>query len=124
MEALPFSVVKRIWPKVIVARLQLWRLTMLERRRVSRTKVFKGAKLIPAGRPAISCIVRDLSNLGACLHLSSTADLPTEFDLSFDTGRTLRKCRVAWQSLTNVGVSFERLTPHAEFISSVDGVVT
>ncbi len=36
-----------------------------------------------------------------------TADLPSEFDLSFDTGLTLRKCRVAWQTITNVGVSFE-----------------
>jgi len=54
------------------------------------------------------CIVRDLTNHGACLQLPSTADLPDEFDLTFDAGRTLRKCRVAWQTLTNVGVSFER----------------
>jgi hypothetical protein len=80
---------------------------MLKRRRVQRTKVFKGAKLILAGRSTISCIVRDLSNHGACLHLSSTAGLPGEFDLTFDTGHTLRKCRIAWQTLTNLGVSFE-----------------
>ena len=36
----------------------------------------------------------------------STADLPSEFDLSFDAGYTLRQCRVAWQTLTNLGVSF------------------
>ena len=83
---------------------------MLERRRFPRTKVFKGAKLILAGRPPVSCIVRDLSNHGACLHLPSNAGLPAEFDLSFDTGRPLRKCRIAWQTLTNVGVSFEQPT--------------
>jgi len=33
---------------------------------------------------------------------------PAEFDLSFDTGLTLRKCCIAWQTLTNVGVSFEQ----------------
>ena len=63
-----------------------------------------------AGRATVSCIVRDLTNLGACLHLPSTADLPVEFELSFDRGHTLRKCSIAWQTLANVGVSFERPT--------------
>jgi hypothetical protein len=83
------------------------RLTMLDRRCFQRTKVFKGAQLVLAGRSTIRCIVRDLSNHGACLQLTSTAGLPAEFDLTFDTGHTLRKCRIAWQNLTNVGVSFE-----------------
>ena len=81
---------------------------MLERRRFPRTRVFKGAKLILGGRSTLSCIVRNLSNHGACLQLPSTRDLSAEFDLSFDTGRTLRKCRIAWQTLTNVGVSFDQ----------------
>jgi len=81
---------------------------MLERRRFPRTKVFKGAKVILAGRRTVSCIVRNLGNHGACLHFSSTADLPGEFDLSFDIGLTQRKCRIAWQTLTNMGVSFEQ----------------
>ena len=83
---------------------------MLERRQFARTKVFKSAKLILAGHSTISCIVRDLSNHGACLQFLSTADLPAAFELSFDTGYTLRKCRVAWQTLTNAGVSFEQPT--------------
>jgi len=81
---------------------------MLERRRFQRTIVFKAATLILAGRSTIRCIVRDLSNHGACLQLHSTAELTGEFDLTFDTGRTLRKCRIAWRTPTNVGVSFER----------------
>jgi hypothetical protein len=55
----------------------------------------------------VSCVVRDVSTHGACLHLQSTASLPDEFDLSFDTGHGTRKCRVAWRSLTNIGVAFE-----------------
>jgi len=66
---------------------------MLERRRFLRTKVFKSAKIFLAGHSAISCIVRDLSNHGACLRLTSTADFPKEFDLSFDIGHTFRKCQ-------------------------------
>lgn len=81
---------------------------MLERRRFPRTKVFKGAKLISAGCLTVNCTVRNLSNHGACLQLPSTLDLAAEFDLSFDKGRTLRKCRIVWQIFTNVGVSFER----------------
>jgi len=81
---------------------------MIERRRFPRTKVFKGAKVILANRSTVSCIVRNLGNHGACLHLPSTADLPAEFDLSFNTGLTSRKCRIAWQTITNVGVSFEQ----------------
>lgn len=83
-------------------------LAMLERRRFQRTIVFKAATLILASRTTVRCIVRDLSNHGARLQLHCTANLPIEFDLTFDTGRTLRKCRVAWQTPTNVGVSFER----------------
>jgi hypothetical protein len=81
---------------------------MVERRRFPRTKVYKSAKVILVGRSTVSCIVRDLSDHGACLQLTSTADLPGEFGLSFDTGRGLRKCRIAWRTQTNVGVSFEQ----------------
>ncbi len=81
---------------------------MHERRRFPRTKVFKSAKVARNGRSTVSCIVRDLSDRGACLQLTSTADLPAEFDLSFDTGNKSRKCRVVWQTPTNVGVSFEQ----------------
>jgi hypothetical protein len=79
---------------------------MPERRCVPRTKVFKGAKLVVPGRAAVSCIVRDLSTHGAGLQLASASDLPAEFDLAFNTGQKVRRCRIAWHNLTNVGVSF------------------
>jgi hypothetical protein len=59
-----------------------------------------------ADHSTLACVVHDLSNRGAGLQLPSTAKLPDEFDLTFDTGHTLRKCRVAWQTPTNAGVSF------------------
>ena len=80
---------------------------MPERRCVPRKKVFKGAKLVVPGRAAVSCIVRDLSPDGAGLQLASAADLPVEFDLTFDTGQKPRRCRLAWRGLTNVGVTFQ-----------------
>jgi hypothetical protein len=81
---------------------------MPERRQFPRTKVYKGAKVIVPGRATVCCIVRDLSAQGAGLQLSNSADLPTEFDLTFDTGHKLRNCRIAWRTPTNVGVSFEQ----------------
>jgi hypothetical protein len=80
---------------------------MLEHRRFQRTTVFKAATLMLADHSTFACVVRDLTNHGARLQLSGTADLPDEFDLTFDAGHTLRKCRIAWQTPTNVGVSFE-----------------
>jgi hypothetical protein len=80
---------------------------MAERRRFPRTKVYKAAKLLVGGQSMVTCIVRDVSSHGACLQLQSTASLPNEFDLCFDTGRTLRNCRIAWKTVTNAGVSFE-----------------
>jgi hypothetical protein len=81
---------------------------MFERRRDRRTKIFKAAKLILAGCLTVDGIVRDLSNHGACLQLTSTVGLPDEFDLDFDAGSTLRKCHIVWQSPSNVGVVFEQ----------------
>jgi predicted small secreted protein len=81
---------------------------MFERRRVQRTKIFKAAKLTLAGCLTVDGIARDLSNHGACLQLASTVGLPDEFDLTFDTGCTLRRCHIVWQSPNNVGVLFEQ----------------
>ena len=80
---------------------------MAERRRFTRTKVYKAAKLVVGGSPVNSCVVRDVSSHGARLDLESTANVPNEFDLRFNTGRTFRNCRVAWRTRSNVGVFFE-----------------
>ena len=79
---------------------------MRDRRCFPRVKVFKGAKLVAPGREAISCIVRDLSTHGAGLQLASAVDLPAEFELAFNTGQKVQRCRMAWRNLNNVGVEF------------------
>jgi hypothetical protein len=79
---------------------------MRERRSFPRAKVFKSAKIVSPGHSTVCCVVRDLSAQGAGLQFSSSADIPAEFDLAFDTGYRLRQCRIAWRSLTSAGVSF------------------
>jgi hypothetical protein len=52
----------------------------------------------------IDCVVRDLSEGGACLEVSGTAGLPASFELVF-AGQRLR-CQVVWQSGRRTGVAF------------------
>jgi hypothetical protein len=79
---------------------------MQERRQVHRTRVFKAAKLFGHACTA-DCIVRDISGHGARLVFVSTASIPGTFDLSFDSARTLRSCRVVWRSPMEIGVQFQ-----------------
>ena len=81
---------------------------MIERRRAVRTKVFLAAQIRTARRPplVIDCVVRDVSPLGARLELRDTSTLPNIFELTFDSGRTLRACHVVWRTPTDVGVEF------------------
>jgi PilZ domain-containing protein len=85
---------------------------MRERRRVRRTQVFKSAKITMNGSYR-DCIVRDISSLGARLAFVSTAYIPENFSLTFDAARTLRTCRVAWRSSTEVGVEFQEGSFHS-----------
>src|SRR5262249_52985065 len=81
---------------------------MIERRRSVRTKVFLAAQIRTVRRPplVIDCLVRDVSPLGARLELRDTSALANIFELTFDSGRTLRVCHVVWRTPTDVGVEF------------------
>jgi hypothetical protein len=91
----------RVWP------FPQWAV-MIERRRAVRTKVFLAAQIRTARRPplVIDCVVRDVSPLGARLELRDTSTLPNIFELTLDSGRTLRACHVVWRTPTDVGVEF------------------
>ena len=82
---------------------------MNERRTVQRGRTFLGGKIIfNAGRSAIDCKVRDLSNDGACLEVESQAGIPVQFQLLVADDEEPRACKLAWQSDHRMGVSFER----------------
>lgn len=85
---------------------------MQERRHIHRTRVFKEAKLF-GDACAADCVVRDISGQGARLVMFSTACIPEEFDLSFDSARTLRSCRIIWRSPMEIGVQFQEGTSPA-----------
>ena len=79
---------------------------MLQRRRFERTKMLKAAKIFFGRAQALDCIVFDLSVGGAGIKAPNAPDIPNEFDLSFDSARTLRPCRIAWRSGIVMGVAF------------------
>jgi hypothetical protein len=81
---------------------------MEERRRVQRTRVLRAATIIFNHRSStIDCVVRNLTNVGARLHVASTAGIPANFALTFDGGRSSRACRMVWSRDDRLGVIFE-----------------
>jgi hypothetical protein len=79
-----------------------------ERRIVRRTKVLRSAKIIvPSRSPVIHCTVQDITSGGACLKLANTYGVPENFELTFEHGRTRRRCRVVWRTHDKLGVSFQ-----------------
>jgi hypothetical protein len=76
-----------------------------ERRSAPRMRTLKSAKIVLSDKtPKIECTVRNLSNIGARLQVSTSSGLPSHFDLEFDGGR--RHCRVVWMRETLFGVAF------------------
>jgi hypothetical protein len=62
------------------------RIVKQERRKVARSRILKGAKLIVASRSTIDCIVRNVTNDGARIQIANTIELPKSLGLTFDGG--------------------------------------
>jgi PilZ domain len=78
-----------------------------ERRRIARRRVSKSAHIVlNDGGPAISCEVRNLSDLGACLEVPNQISIPNTFDIQFDPSSVFR-CRTIWRNATEIGVAFD-----------------
>jgi hypothetical protein len=65
------------------------------------------AKVMTGPSRAYDCLVRDISTHGARLEFLTTVALPDRFELAVEKARTLRVCRVAWRTNTQVGVEFQ-----------------
>ena len=81
-----------------------WQVT--EKPRSPRHRVLKGAFIVVSEKaPKLECTVRNISDTGAALQVSTTFGLPQAFDIIVDGVR--RRCRAAWRTDTKIGVSFE-----------------
>lgn len=71
-------------------------------------RVFKAGQItFNAGRSTIDCTVRGLSDAGAMLHVSSTADVPDEFKLQISADDIYRLCKIVAKTEKNLEVEFE-----------------
>ena len=78
-----------------------------ETRRAPRHKVLKGAKIsFHSLMTSTECTVRNLSDTGACLVVTSQVGVPDDFDLVLDSDRSVRRCHVEWRTGAKIGVSF------------------
>ncbi len=76
------------------------------RRKFDRTCVQKSARILLEDSSGFDCIVQDLTNTGAGIQVSNLINLPEALDLTFDFGRSIRPCRLAWRNLDRMGVEF------------------
>jgi hypothetical protein len=79
---------------------------MQERRKLTRTRVLKGAKMLLGKSSVIDCVARDLTNNGAGLEVANTIGLPETVDLTLDAGHSIRRSRLVWRKLNKAGVEF------------------
>jgi hypothetical protein len=79
---------------------------MLERRRCSRRQVLKSGLIVrtSGNGPTIECVVRNISDLGACLQISVAYDL--SMDLILVMGDSRHSIRVVWRTKDRSGVAY------------------
>jgi len=79
---------------------------MTEHRASARRRTLK-AGTIAFGGGGIDCLVRNLSDTGACLEVESPVGIPNDFALAIQGDSTRHTCHVAWRSARRIGVHFE-----------------
>lgn len=83
-------------------------LAVEEKRQTIRHRVLKGGHVVfNDGRSTISCIARDMSDIGAKLRFETVIGVPGRFTLVLHDG-SRHACVVRWRTANELGVEFER----------------
>jgi hypothetical protein len=77
-----------------------------EHRPVPRRRLLKTGK-ISFGGVTIDCTVRNLSETGAALEVSSPVGIPDHFTLVIEPNRIHVPSRIVWRKDTRIGVHFQ-----------------
>jgi PilZ domain len=77
-----------------------------EHRTAPRRRLLKAGR-ISFGGGTIDCTVRNLSETGAALEVSSPVGIPERFTLVIEPNHIHVPCRVVWRKETRIGVHFE-----------------
>ena len=90
--------------------------TMLDQRRSPRFDALRGATVeTPTG--ALTCVIRNVSQTGACLESAAPKSIPDQFFLTIWPSLNCR-CEVVWRSEHKVGFRF-RQEKSAEMIAAL-----
>ena len=77
-----------------------------EKRATIRHRTLKGGHLVVNdGFSTFDCTVRNLSESGARIRVTSIIGIPDRFELAMDDGRHFA-CSVVWRTETEFGVAF------------------
>ena len=80
---------------------------MHDKRHLPRTRIRRNAQIVMTDRSStVNCTVLDVTNKGARLGVATSDGLPLEFNLTFDSSRSVRPCYMVWRASTQVGVAF------------------
>ncbi len=77
-----------------------------ERRTALRHRTFKGGSIAFDQFVGIECVVRNLSEQGACLELDCPGSVPNDFRLIIRPENIRRACRLVWRNEHRLGVRF------------------
>jgi hypothetical protein len=79
---------------------------MEEHRKAARRRLLKAGKITLPGGGVIDCTVRNRSENGAALDVTSPIGIPETFVLVIEADHAQMQCRVAWRKEGRIGVSF------------------
>ncbi len=80
---------------------------MDERRNITRQRALKAGTIEIGGGGAIDCTVRNLSQIGAALDVSSPVGIPNEFVLIIPSDALRFASRVVWRKARRIGIRFD-----------------
>ena len=79
---------------------------MIEKRRVQRFRVLKGATIAFDGN-GLACTVRNLSVDGAAIDFQDPVSVPPSFMLVIESDQFIRRCHQVWSKDKRIGVAFD-----------------
>ena len=79
---------------------------MKNKRVAARKRVLKTGYIVFSDKvPKLECTIRNVSETGASLQVSTTIGIPNSFDVIIDGAR--RHCRSVWRTNTKIGIAFQ-----------------
>ena len=81
---------------------------LADKRSTQRRRVLKAGTIAFGQAGGFDCIVRNLSETGACLEIESPVGIPNAFTLIVPADRFERSATVKWRKAKRIGIAFDR----------------